>query len=105
MVSAAANKQETIDRIAALRDQLLARGVRRLALFGSFSRNQQHSDSDVDLLVEFVAGQKSFDNFMAICDLLEKSLQRRVEVVTAESLSPRIGPRILAEAEDVVLAD
>jgi predicted nucleotidyltransferase len=37
--------------------------------------------------------------------LLEEALQRRVEVVTMGSLSPYIGPRILEEAEDVVLAD
>lgn len=105
MVTAAANKQETIDRITAVREQLLAHGVRRLALFGSFSRNQQHSNSDVDLLVEFASGRKNYDNFIAICELLEDSLQRRVEVVTKESLSPHIRPRILKEAEDVVLAD
>ncbi|MDZ4658245.1 MAG: nucleotidyltransferase family protein [Bythopirellula sp.] len=105
MVTAATNKQEAIDRITAVRDPLLAHGVRRLALFGSFSRNQQHANSDVDLLLEFMSGRKSFDNFIAICELLENSLQRRVEVVTRESLSPHIGPRILNEAEDVILAD
>jgi predicted nucleotidyltransferase len=105
MVTAAANKRETIDRITAVRGQLIAHGVRRLALFGSFSRNQQHAGSDVDLLVEFTSGQKSFDNFMAVCELLEESLQRRVEVLTPESLSPHIRPRILEEAEDVVLSE
>jgi uncharacterized protein len=105
MVTAATNKQETIDRITALRGQLLNHGVRRLALFGSFSRDQQHATSDVDLLVEFASGRKTFDSFMAVCDLLEESLQRRVEVITPESLSPHIGPQILQEAEDVVLAD
>jgi predicted nucleotidyltransferase len=60
MVTAAANKQETIDRITAVREPLLTHGVRRLALFGSFSRNQQHANSDVDLLVEFASGCKSY---------------------------------------------
>ena len=70
-----------------------------------FSRNTQHADSDVDLLVEFHPGRKTFDNFIAVCDLLEETLQRRVELLTPESLSPHIGPHILQEAEDVIVAD
>jgi predicted nucleotidyltransferase len=88
-------------RIRSLEPQLRARGVKRLALFGSFVRNESHADSDVDLLIEFAAGQKTFDNFMAVGDLLETSLERRVELVTLESLSSYIGPHILREAEDV----
>jgi predicted nucleotidyltransferase len=105
MVTAAANREELIDRIGALRPQLLERGVRRLALFGSFQRNLPRPDSDVDLLLEFSPGRKNFDNFMAVCELLENSLQRRVEAITPESLSPFIGPRILQEAENVLVAD
>lgn len=105
MVTATANRREVIDRIGGLRPQLCAHGVRRLALFGSFARNSQNMDSDVDLLVEFLPGRKTFDNFIAVCELLEESLQRRVEVLTPESLSPHIGPRILQEAEDVIVAD
>ncbi|MFN7963436.1 MAG: nucleotidyltransferase family protein [Thermoanaerobaculia bacterium] len=79
-------------------------GVARLALFGSVLRNQATSESDVDLLVEFAPGQKTFDRFLALCDLLEARLGCRVELVTKEGLSPFIGPRILAEALDVLRA-
>jgi predicted nucleotidyltransferase len=99
------NRRDLIDRIGRLKPQLCAQGVKRLALFGSFARDAQHDDSDVDLLVEFAPGRKTFDSFSAVCDLLEESLRRRVELITLESLSPHIGPRILQEAEDVVVAD
>jgi uncharacterized protein len=105
MVTATTNRQEIIDRIGKLRQQLYARGVERLALFGSFSRNAQHDKSDVDLLVAFRPDLKTFDNYMAVCELLEASLSRRVELLTTESLSPYIGPRILQEAEDVLVAN
>ena len=82
-----------------------ALGVRRLALFGSFARDEGRAESDVDLLVEFAAGEKTFDHFVALASLLEDALQRRVELVTPEALSPYIGPRILAEAEDVLPRD
>jgi uncharacterized protein len=94
------SRRDVIERIRALEPQLRRLGVARLALFGSFSRGTQHGASDVDLLVEFAQGQKSFDNFTSACELLEDC--RKVELITTESLSPYIGPRILREAEDVI---
>lgn len=105
MSTATENRQDVINRIRRLQPQLRAHGVKRLALFGSFARDDPHPDSDVDLLVEFAPRQKTFDNFLAVCELLEAELHRRVELLTRESLSPYIGPRILQEAEDVVAAD
>jgi predicted nucleotidyltransferase len=78
--------------------------VRRLALFGSVLRDEARPDSDVDLLVQFEAGQKTAARFFALYDLLEELLPTRVELVTTEALSPFIGPYILAEAKDVIQA-
>jgi predicted nucleotidyltransferase len=77
-------------------------GVRRLALFGSVLRDEAGPDSDVDLLVQFEPGEKSFARFTALYDLLEEIFARRIELLTTESLSPFIGPHILAEAADVI---
>lgn len=74
-------------------------GVHRYGLFGSFAKGAQDSESDVDLLVEFEPGRKSFDNFMNLAFFLEELLGRKVDLVTPESLSPHIGPKILAEVE------
>jgi len=94
----------TILRLLAAEMEMRSLGVSRLALFGSVLRNEARADSDVDLLVQFAAGRKSFDGFMKLGDLLEARLGHRVELVTVESLSPFIGPRILAEALDVLRA-
>ena len=91
-------------QLAPMHTAILGLGVRRLALFGSVQRNQARVDSDVDILVEFAPGQKSFDRVLALGDLLEAQLGRRIALVTLESLSPYIGPHILAEAQDVVRA-
>ena len=76
-------------------------GVKKLGLFGSFARREQGVESDVDLLVEFEQGKKTFDNFMQLSFFLEDLFERRVELVTPESISPHIRPHILSEVEYV----
>jgi predicted nucleotidyltransferase len=78
-------------------------GVRRLGLFGSFARNQQGKESDVDILVEFEPGLKIFDNFIHLAFFLEDILKRRVELVTPDALSHCIGPHIVKGVEYVPL--
>ena len=75
----------------------------QVILFGSHMEGRATADSDVDLLVEFSAQQKTFDNFMQTSFLLEELLQRPVELVTTQALSPYIGPRILGEVEHDLL--
>jgi predicted nucleotidyltransferase len=94
-------KEDILEALAEHRAQIKAVGVKRLGLFGSFVRDEPHDGSDVDLLVEFEFGQRTLDHIMAICFLLEDVLQRHVELVTPEALSPYIGPYILQEVEYV----
>jgi predicted nucleotidyltransferase len=94
-----ANKKEFFDFLLTHKGQLRQYGVKRCGVFGSFARGQQTEESDIDILVEFEPGNKSFDNFMKLAFFLEDMLGRRVELVTPESLSPYIGPRILREVE------
>lgn len=92
----------TLERNAA---QIKAYGVLRLGIFGSFANGEPDGESDVDLLVEFEPGKKNFDNFIGLATFLEELFERRVELVTRESLSPYIGPRILEEVEYVALSN
>lgn len=104
MTPAVLTRADVETRLAGTRAEILRLGVRRLALFGSVQRNEARVDSDVDVLVEFEPGQKTFDHLLALGDLLEETLRHPVELVTAESLSPFLRPYILAEAQDVVRA-
>jgi len=67
-------------------------------------RGEQTPASDVDVLVEFEAGQKNFRHFMGVAFLLEDTLLRRVDLVTLESLDRYIGPYVLKEVQYVPLA-
>jgi uncharacterized protein len=104
MASVILTRDEATRRLQEHSEHILQLGVRRLALFGSVVRNEARPDSDVDVLVEFQPDIRILDRFMALADLLEAVLGQRVELVTTDALSPYIGPRILAEAIDVVRA-
>lgn len=104
MITNAPSRADVQARLTAAQAEILGLGVRRLALFGSVRRDVAHAESDVDVLVEFVPGQKTFDHFMALGDLLESVLGRKVELVTPESLSPSMKAHILAHALDIVRA-
>ncbi|MCS7338879.1 MAG: nucleotidyltransferase family protein [Verrucomicrobiae bacterium] len=90
---------ELIERVEAHRVELRRLGVRRVGIFGSWARGEARPDSDVDVLVEFEPSQKTLSNLVALGDLLEKLFNRRVELVTPESLSPYFGHEILKQVK------
>ena len=74
--------------------------VDQVGLFGSYVREEQSPDSDIDILVHFKPEQETFDNLMFTYDLFENLFKGfKVEVVTTTGLSPYIGPQILREVE------
>ena len=86
------------------REAIKSYGVKELGLFGSFAVDTKINDtSDVDLMVEFAPGKKSYDNFMELSFYLEEILGSKVELVTHQSLSKYIGPYILKQVEHVSL--
>ncbi len=95
-------KAEVLALMRQYGDRLRGFGVSRLGLFGSFARDQAITpESDVDFLLDFTKGQKTYRNLMDLGFFLEDLLGRKVELVTRESLSPYIGPHILQTAEHV----
>jgi predicted nucleotidyltransferase len=93
-----------IQLLEARRSDLRAFGLRRLGLFGSCARGEERLDSDMDFLVEFEPSRKTLSNLVDLGDFLETLFHRRVELITPESLSPYLGPKILREVHYVQLA-
>ena len=94
-------KQDVIDLLKKYQDKFQEYGVERLGLFGSFASNVANHESDIDLLVDFKASHKTFNNFMNLSFFLEDLLNRKVDLVTTDSLSPYISKNILQEVEYV----
>jgi len=104
MVQKADTKNLIFQRLDGKRENLALLGVKNIGIFGSFVRGEQMPSSDIDILVEFLPEQHTFDNFMELAFFLEELLGQKVELVTTESLSPHIGPHILREVERVPIA-
>jgi predicted nucleotidyltransferase len=77
-------------------------GIRELGLFGSFARGEARPDSDVDFFVDL--DQKSFDRYMAVKELLEEILARKVDLVLKSAIKPRLRDVILREAVRAVMS-
>lgn len=54
--------------------------VERIGIFGSYVRNEQREDSDVDILVEF--GEPVGLEFVHLAELLESILEMKVDLVS-----------------------
>jgi predicted nucleotidyltransferase len=90
-------------QIAPIKGRLKAAGVRRLGIFGSYSRGEAKPESDVDVLVSFKPEAHTYDNLFDVGEALEEVFKRKVDLVTEEGLSPYLGPDILREVQYVDL--
>ena len=96
------NKEGILATLANNQVKIKSFGIKRLGLFGSYAKGKANAQSDIDFLVEFEEGKKTFDNFMRLSFLLEDLLGKKIELVTPESLSPYIKPKITKEVEYVI---
>lgn len=63
-------------------------GLTVLALFGSYSRNEQNPDSDIDLLIDFdkIAAKKFFKCAFELEDLFQ---EKKVQIVVKDGIKPK----------------
>jgi predicted nucleotidyltransferase len=93
--------KEDINKVLFLNREILKRyRVKSISLFGSYVRNEQKEESDIDFLVDFQEGATLFD-FVELQDSLSDLLAKKVNIVSRRGLSKYIGPYILKEAEPV----
>jgi len=92
------NKEHILSEMKQQKSKLQNLGIVRIGLFGSYVREEQSKNSDIDILIEFEPEKENFDNYMSVYDMLENMFRsEKVEIVTKNGLSPYIGPQILKE--------
>ena len=73
--------------------------IRRLALFGSVTRNEHTPDSDIDILVEFY--KPVGFQFFNLASELEMVLKQSVDLVSRNGIKPAYFAEIEADLIDV----
>lgn len=87
-------KEQIVELLEANRKQIQEFGVSKLGLFGSYAKDQQTSESDLDFIVEFRKGKKTYDNLLDLADFLEELFELKVDVVTKKSIASWLQPYI-----------
>ena len=77
-------------------------GVRIVGVFGSYVRQEQRPDSDLDLLIELDRPPKiSLIGLVELEDYLSQILGVKVDLAIKTNLKKRIGMRILQEVASI----
>lgn len=93
-------RQDVLDVLQAARPQLASEfGITRLALFGSYARDEQRENSDVDVLVEVdpAIGMR----FVDLAERIEALLGIPTDVVSRRAIAPRHWVHIERDLVDV----
>lgn len=71
--------------------------VKEIGIFGSRIKGTARKRSDIDILVEFEEGFKTFDNYMELKFYLEDLFGCKVDLVLKSALKEELKPHILSE--------
>ena len=94
------SRQNIIERLRAIKPVLQQEfPLRRMALFGSWARNEQTEKSDVDILVE--VDPSIGLRFVTLAERLESLLEQHVDLVSARAVKPKLLKQIQTELIDV----
>lgn len=65
-------------------------------IFGSYARNEEDQDSDLDVLVDFEEGATLYD-LVGLAQFLEDTLGCRVDLVSKRALRKEIEPYVIKD--------
>jgi predicted nucleotidyltransferase len=82
------NSKQIIIAIEKRKYELKKFGVKKIGLFGSYLHGKQKRGSDIDLLVSL--NKEGYKKYIDLWIYLDKVLKRKVDLVLAKNLYPRI---------------
>jgi uncharacterized protein len=92
--STAMKRDEAVSRLQRHEAELRRLGVERLYLFGSTARGEAADDSDVDLFFDHEKGKIGLFELMDVKARAASILGRKTDIMTRNSLHPRLRKRI-----------
>lgn len=88
--------QQIQEQLSNLKPTLIKRfSVSSIGLFGSYARNEQNEDSEIDILVDF--NKPVGIEFVDLAEFLEESLKAKVDLVSLNGIKPKYLSAIKSE--------
>ncbi len=88
-------EDKIIEKIENRSEKINRFGVKEIGLFGSYLEGEPKEESDIDILVQFKEGEKTFDNYMSLKFFLEDLFHREVDLVIKDALKDHLKDEIL----------
>ena len=76
--------------------------VKRAAIFGSFARGEATKKSGIDILIEYKNDDKSLFDLVDLQSELKKTLKRKVDLLTYDSIYHRLRENILSSQKIIL---
>ena len=90
-------QQEILSKLKAEKSNLYNKyKIKNIGIFGSYVRNEETADSDLDLLVEFTETPGMREFFQAE-EYLEKLLNKKIDMVRERAIRPELKRDIMSE--------
>ncbi len=78
--------RKIVKKLERAKSELKKFHVKALFVFGSVARNEAHSTSDIDILVDYSSDEVSLFDFLELKEYLESLFDRNVDLVTRDAL-------------------
>jgi uncharacterized protein len=99
-------KKRALNSITSIKKKVMPilkrHAVKRASIFGSVARGTAKPGSDVDFLIEYKEKDKSLFDLVDLKSELEETLDRKVDLITYNSIYWRIRDIILAEQIEIL---
>jgi hypothetical protein len=94
----AMDPEESQERLISHKGEVVKRfGIKEIGVFGSHVKKVQKAGSDIDILVGFLPGLKTFDSYMELKFFLEDTMGARIDLVIKEAPREELKKYILPE--------
>ena len=92
------SKEEIVDFLRNHKDYLEHKfGIKKIVLFGSFSRKTQKKNSDLDIMINCQKEYKRYDLYLELKNFLKDKIGRDIEIVYESSMNPIIKIQAMTE--------
>ena len=93
------DSQEVLATLRRYENELRARGVAHIAVFGSIARGDENPGSDLDIMIDVAPDAPlTVYGYVALKEYIAGLFEGPVDVVTREALKPYVRPAATADA-------